>query len=628
MKNLQLIIAEQGGSPRSFGLGAADLFIGRGQKCAIRLNHPGLEERHARIRFTAKGHVIEDLRSRAGVRINGTASQSHLLQAGDTIQLGACTIQVQAAGEGGGAAPPIQPKDSRAGDLDPGDPMSLLGDDEGFESRLMGGGDGFDTSRARNEGPASGVLTDDRPRKSRSSSRSSSPPPAPVVGNRLSDLMQDIPADENLPVDRGESQGGGFMKAGMMGDVMIGDSDSQIMIPVDRIQAGNESGETPSYGGSYGGGPYGGQEGGAGGYANFGFDNFGGQDAGGRGGGLSPIILDAAGGGGRNTWPGVGPDPAGFPAAAAAAAPTPPPRVLVECVKELTVDARDLNVGGLDQVKRWVRSRQKGLEASQSKDLRRPRGLLLLGLPGSGRRQMTRAIAHLFRLPLKRIDLHQLVLADPAVWTPSLEKSLETLDRSMPQVVQIDDLDLVVERADQFGEATAETLRRTIDRLIWWLENRTSPHFVVITGIQIDKLPPNILRLRRAVDEVFFIDLPSPRERQQVLEIILKKRLPGAASLDMRQLVAASEGLTSGELARSIEAAMYDALAENREVGTSDIVRTMRDSPPVSRRMTDAMNLLRQQAPRYAVLASVPEARAVARMHPVPPPSVAGKPGA
>ena len=56
-----------------------------------------------------------------------------------------------------------------------------------------------------------------------------------------------------------------------------------------------------------------------------------------------------------------------------------------------------------------------------------------------------------------------------------------------------------------------------------WMQEKESTVFIVATANDISKLPPEFLRKGR-FDELFFVDLPTERERRKILEIHLRKR--------------------------------------------------------------------------------------------------------
>ena len=57
--------------------------------------------------------------------------------------------------------------------------------------------------------------------------------------------------------------------------------------------------------------------------------------------------------------------------------------------------------------------------------------------------------------------------------------------------------------------------------LLTWLSEKTKPVFVVATANDISHLPPELLRKGR-LDEIFFVDLPTAREREEILDAIAR----------------------------------------------------------------------------------------------------------
>ena len=70
------------------------------------------------------------------------------------------------------------------------------------------------------------------------------------------------------------------------------------------------------------------------------------------------------------------------------------------------------------------------------------------------------------------------------------------------------------------------TGQRVFGTFLTWLQEKTRPVFVIATANHIDHLPPEFLRKGR-FDEIFFVDLPTTAEREQIWSLHLSKHYVG-----------------------------------------------------------------------------------------------------
>jgi SpoVK/Ycf46/Vps4 family AAA+-type ATPase len=131
------------------------------------------------------------------------------------------------------------------------------------------------------------------------------------------------------------------------------------------------------------------------------------------------------------------------------------------------------------------------------------------------------------------------------------------------------------------------------------MQEKTSPVFVMATANRVERLPGEFLRKGR-FDEIFFVDLPTPEERQQIFNIHLSKRRREIARFDLEQLATVSDGFSSAEIEQGIIAAMYEAFAQDREFTQLDIIAAIKSTLPLSRTMTEQVTALRDWARQRA----------------------------
>ncbi len=141
--------------------------------------------------------------------------------------------------------------------------------------------------------------------------------------------------------------------------------------------------------------------------------------------------------------------------------------------------------------------------------------------------------------------------------------------------------------------------------LLTWLQEKTSPVFVVATANRIDLLPPEFLRKGR-FDDIFFVDLPSEPERAEIFRIHLRAKRREPAAFDVDALAEQAAGFSGAEIEQAVVAGLYDAFSEGVELSHAHVDQALRATVPLSRTMADDIDRLRGWAATRARPASVP----------------------
>ena len=131
------------------------------------------------------------------------------------------------------------------------------------------------------------------------------------------------------------------------------------------------------------------------------------------------------------------------------------------------------------------------------------------------------------------------------------------------------------------------------------MQEKESPVFVMATANRVDRLPGEFLRKGR-FDEIFFVDLPSPAEREQIFAIHLAKRRKDIDRFNIQELANVCDGFSGAEIEQAIIAAMYEAFAQDREFTQLDIIAASRATLPLSKTMTEQVSALRDWASQRA----------------------------
>lgn len=248
------------------------------------------------------------------------------------------------------------------------------------------------------------------------------------------------------------------------------------------------------------------------------------------------------------------------------------------------------NVGGLEVLKQWLRLRENAFtQKARAYGLPTPKGIALIGIPGTGKSLTAKMIGGLWRLPLLRLDMGALFGSLVGESEERTRKALNLAETVAPCIVWIDEL----EKAVAHGDADSGTSTRVFATILTWMQEKTSPCFVVATANDIASLPPELLRKGR-FDEIFFLDLPTQREREEIFRVHLLKRQRIPADYDVSRLAALSEGYVGAEIEQAIIDAMYIGFNnDGREFKTDDIITAIKHQVPLSVSQREVIEALR-----------------------------------
>lgn len=251
------------------------------------------------------------------------------------------------------------------------------------------------------------------------------------------------------------------------------------------------------------------------------------------------------------------------------------------------------DIGGLANLKRWLKKREHGLRADAAAiGLSPPRGVLLLGVQGSGKSLCAKAVATAWNRPLVRLDAGSLYDRYVGESERKLRQALLQAELMAPVVLWIDEIEKAFASAASVS-SDGGLSRRMFGALLTWMQERQAPVFVAATANDIQALPPELLRKGR-FDEIFFVDLPPMETRAAIFAIHLRKRGKAPGDVDVAALAAASDGFSGAEIEQAVVSALHDCCADNVPLNTQAILRTLRESPPLSVTMREKMEELRE----------------------------------
>lgn len=262
------------------------------------------------------------------------------------------------------------------------------------------------------------------------------------------------------------------------------------------------------------------------------------------------------------------------------------------------------DVGGLDVLKGWLKKRGRGFDKEAKEfGLDTPRGVLLLGIPGTGKSLTAKAIAATWRYPLLKLDMGKVYGGIVGQSESNMRNALQVAEAMAPCVLWLDEIEKGMSGMESSGATDGGTSSRVMGTFLTWLQEKTKAVFVVATANRIGQLPPELLRKGR-MDEIFFVDLPSDAARREILGIHLAKKKRRVADFDLDALVLHSKGFSGAELEEAVKEALFQAFDEGHQLNTDDIVKAIGRTTPLSRTRGEEIKQMREWAKSRAVLAS------------------------
>ncbi len=240
-------------------------------------------------------------------------------------------------------------------------------------------------------------------------------------------------------------------------------------------------------------------------------------------------------------------------------------------------------VEGMDVLKIWLERKKKIFfmpeEQLAEYDLKAPKGILLVGVPGCGKSLTAKLVAQKWDLPLFRFDIGSVFDKWVGESEKKMREALQFIENVSPCVLWIDEIEKVLSTTDTGNE----TGKRVLGEFLFWIQEANSKVFMVATANNVKALPYELYRKGR-FSEVFYAGLPNKSERKKALEHYIKvslKAAPTDAILD--ELVKQTEGYSYSDLETVIKDVAQQVLIEKEKtINISDLIASVKAIIPIS----------------------------------------------
>lgn len=235
----------------------------------------------------------------------------------------------------------------------------------------------------------------------------------------------------------------------------------------------------------------------------------------------------------------------------------------------------DINsVGGLEILKSYIRNRARAFKPGND-NLPKPKGVLLVGVPGTGKSLSCKATASILGWPLIRLDIGTLKNSLVGESERRMRQATGVIDAFGEAVILLDEVEKMFAGTQSSGQTDSGTTASMFGHFLTWMAETTTPILVMATANNIAQLPPEFLRAGR-FDSIWFVDLPTGKEREQIIEI-MNRRYGSEIPLEYS---AKMSGYSGSEIEQLAKDSLFDGLdpAFNALIPLSRTMKTEIDS--------------------------------------------------
>jgi SpoVK/Ycf46/Vps4 family AAA+-type ATPase len=212
--------------------------------------------------------------------------------------------------------------------------------------------------------------------------------------------------------------------------------------------------------------------------------------------------------------------------------------------------------------------------------------MLVSGVQGCGKSLVSKATARILALPLVRLDFAEVFAA--ASPEHAIHEATRAVEAVAPVVLWVDEIE------KGLGNDGADARHaRVFGAFLTWLQERRAAVFVAATANEVERLPPELAR-RGRFDEVFFVDLPSPAERAQILAVHLRRRGRDPAVYRVAELARTLEHWSGAEIEQMVAAGLFRAYADRADLTEEHLRAAARELVPLATLYEERIQALRQ----------------------------------
>jgi hypothetical protein len=244
--------------------------------------------------------------------------------------------------------------------------------------------------------------------------------------------------------------------------------------------------------------------------------------------------------------------------------------------------------------------------AARSYGVEPMKGILLVGLPGTGKDLTKKIAAGILGRPLLDLDFGAVmgegggVIGSAAM---SIKRAL-AIATTLKGILGISEFEKAVGGLQSSNRSDGGETARTIAHLLTWMADQQEV-FVIGTANDVRQLAPEQIRQGR-FSQVVFVDLPTTEDRADIFRVHLARRGRNPDQFDLDALGSASDGFSGAEIEAAVKGALLDAFMDgSRAVTTTDVLRRVRAIRPTSEVKREEIEALRRWAREHLAVDAV-----------------------
>ncbi len=178
----------------------------------------------------------------------------------------------------------------------------------------------------------------------------------------------------------------------------------------------------------------------------------------------------------------------------------------------------------------------------------------------------------------------------------NIRQCLQVAEAISPAILWVDEVEKGIGGVESSNSTDGGVTNRVFGTMLTWMQDKESPVFVVCTANNIAGIPPEFMRAGR-FDEIFFIDLPTAEQREEVIEKLLSRKGRQPSDFNINAIVSASVNYTPVEIEKGIDNALFVSYADNkRKVTTEDVVLALSSFYPLYNSRREDVQRMRKWA--------------------------------
>lgn len=195
-----------------------------------------------------------------------------------------------------------------------------------------------------------------------------------------------------------------------------------------------------------------------------------------------------------------------------------------------------------------------------------PRGVLLLGAPGTGKTLLSRSVAGEANVPFFHISGSEFVEMFVGVGASRVRSLFQKAKKSSPCIVFIDEIDAVGRRRGAGLGGSHDEREQTLNQILVEMDGFEPNNNVIVIAAtnRPDVLDPALLRPGR-FDRQVVIDMPDINDREEILKVHSRKK-PLAKEVNLRQIAERTPGFSGADLANLLNEAAILTARQNKKI--------------------------------------------------------------